>query len=99
MSSSVQEEVQLKSDNGQELYKDLLDAFGPTMDLKDLAGVLRRNRNSIRMAINRIESANDPEFIKKNEWAVFLARHKFKVGKRMMFSTRAVAKLAEGIEV
>lgn len=73
------------------IYDELVTIYGPMMELGDLAGVLRRNRNGIRNAVATAE--RDPQRAK--DWAVRLAGCKTRIGKKIMFRTRIVANLLE----
>jgi hypothetical protein len=80
-----------QTDSGiQGIYEELVELYGPMMELGDLALVLRRNRNSIRSAVSKAEREEG-----SSEWAVRLAKCKTRVGKKIMFRTRVVADLLE----
>jgi hypothetical protein len=89
--------VQAKSDTNSlsGIYDELLNIYGPMMELGDLATVLRRNRNGIRNAVSQAEGA-EPDKAKK--WAVMLAGCKIRIGKKILFRTRVVADLLESGE-
>lgn len=79
------------------LEQDILDTYGPLIELGDLARLLHRNRNSIRIAVAKAEkSPDEAEGIK---WALKLAENKFRIGKKIMFRTQAVVGLILSGEV
>lgn len=81
-----------QTDNGvQGIYEELVELYGPMMELGDLALVLRRNRNSIRSAVSKAEREEGAS----SDWAIKLAKCKTRVGKKIMFRTRVVADLLE----
>lgn len=76
----------------ENIYDELVNIYGPMMELGDLALVLRRNRNGIRNAVSQAEG---PEKQKAKKWAVRLSECKTRIGKKIMFRTRVVADLLE----
>lgn len=91
--NSVTVEAESESSLGG-IYGELLQLYGPVMELGDLASVLRRNRNGIRIAVSQAES-NQPD---SKKWASTLAGCKIRVGKKIMFRTRIVADLLDSGE-
>lgn len=91
----------------ENIYDELVNLYGPVMELGDLATVLRRNRNGIREAVSKAEreraehaTENDGKIVEKaNNWASRLADGKTRVGKKIMFRTRVVADLLESGEL
>jgi Zn-dependent M32 family carboxypeptidase len=83
--------LQVESGEVQAIYDELVDLYGPMMELGDLALVLRRNRNSIRSAVSKAERSEG----KPASWALRLSQCKTRVGKKIMFRTRVVADLLE----
>ncbi len=81
--------IQITENKVQGIYEELVDLYGPMMDLGDLALVLRRNRNSIRNAVSKAECSDG----KSINWACKLSQCKTRVGKKIMFRTRVVAEL------
>lgn len=83
--------IQVDKNEVQDIYHELVELYGPMMELGDLAVVLRRNRNSIRNAVSKAErSVGNP-----SDWAVRLSCCKTRIGKKIMFRTRVVADLLE----
>jgi hypothetical protein len=76
----------------ENIYDELVNIYGPMMELGDLALVLRRNRNGIRNAVSQAEG---PSKDKAKNWAIRLAECKTRIGKKIMFRTRVVADLLE----
>lgn len=82
---------QVTQNEPQGIYEELVNLYGPMMDLGDLALVLRRNRNSIRNAVSKAEGSDG----ETPQWACRLSQGKTRVGKKIMFRTRVIAELFE----
>lgn len=77
------------------IYDELVEIYGPMIELGELALVLRRNRNGIR---NAVAEAEGPKKDSASMWARRLAECKTRVGRKIMFRTRVVANLLESGE-
>lgn len=74
------------------IYDELIEIYGPMMELGDVSVVLHRNRSGIRTAVALAESDNCD---KAKTWAKHLAACKTRIGKKILFRTRVVADLIE----
>lgn len=79
------------------LEQDILNTYGPLIELGDLARLLHRNRNSIRNAVVKAEKC--PDKAEGFKWALKLAENKFRIGRKIMFRTQAVVGLILSGEV
>ena len=64
----------------------LLQKYGPTMTLEELAVVLKRKPGGVRVVLA----------MRTEEWAANLNRRKIHIGRRVHFPTEAVAELLTG---
>lgn len=77
-----------------DIYAELVALYGPMMDLGEVAKLMKRNRNSIRYAITKVESSDSlDKNVKHQDWAVNLTNCKTQIGKKIMFRTRSVAEM------
>lgn len=89
------EHIAAKTSSISDIYHDLLDMYGPIMELGEVAKVLRRSRSAIRNAVNKVERVDSDSEYQPPMWAITLAGTKRTVGRKIMFRTKAVADLLE----
>lgn len=76
-----------KPRRGHELYHDLLEAYGPTMAMSDVAAVLQRSTSSLRNLIAGYECGQG----NRQPWVGPLAVSRVRAGRKVIFPTRVVA--------
>lgn len=86
--AELEHHMSMNANSADAFIKELIDIYGPLIELGKLASLLDRNRNGIRDALVRIEK--EPS-LEHPEWLLFLSRNKFKIGKKTLFRTKAVA--------
>lgn len=86
------------------LYVEMVDLYGPVLDLNDLSKVLRRNRDSLRNLLYTARELREKELagesVDINEsqvpaWALQLSDCSSRVGRKFHFRTRVVANMIE----
>lgn len=86
-------ETTSKPDSHSKIGHDIMETYGPLIEIGDLANLLHRGRESIRKAV--VYAKKNPDADNTPEWALVLANSECRIGKKILFHTRAVIGLVE----